>query len=869
METTNQKIYCGEGGNIMKQSWAETIKDQVDIVDYISKYDNLTEIGNDEWQGSHNSKHESKGGTCLNVNRSKGLWHCYNCGENGDIISYEMNRTNSTFEQACIAIANAASLNLPISDNVTPEEQEKRHATRLQNEEITEILNAAASFFYSQITPQVREYYNIRGVTDETIEKYKLGYAPKQKGKIYTHLNKIASHTDILLKTGLFGENEDGRLYSQFADRYMIPYWKNTHDVCYFIGRDASDGKTYTDHKTGEVRTVAKYKKLRKTDSPAVEHILYNSHNANADLPILITEGIFDAILAHQEFADLYNIISPVTTRINNSDLDALTDYLIKSKALLRPIIICNDNEDNNAGAKGALSTATKLHERLINAQLPQEETDNPKENKKGYDPIIPDIRIATLRRQPNQDKVDLADYIEAGKTEELIYWIKAARSIETYDQYIQDDPARFFDNRRFVVKELTDELEFEGRFYKADNNSVYQYKSGVYRPVNENTMKLANLKLERRQNPQYARDTLETLKINQYIDYTEFNPTQYLNCKNGVLDLETLTLSPHTPDLLFTTQLPVAFDTKATCPKFDTFLHEIVPEDTVSLIYEMIGYCLVYTNQMHKSFLLEGEGANGKSTLIMAIERLLGTDNIVNMPLQTLEHDPYAAALLNGKLACLYADIPKTPLQKCDVFNMITGGDRIYARHIYGKPFNYKPMTTLIFSCNQVPHSYTHTDGFFRRWIIVKFPNRFDGTRSQDNILAEIATPEELSGILVTSLACIKNVFEAGKFSIPQASDDALEEYKQENEPAKRYLSENVISQEDSEETRTDLYKSYKEWMEESEPSRRVLSDKKFFQIVRETYPDISEDRKWKSKKQVRCFVGIKITSDQQEQDI
>ena len=668
---------------------------------------------------------------------------------------------------------------------------------------------------------------------------------------------------EVLLKTGLFTEQGEN-LYPIFRKRYVIPYFANNIDVCYFIARDATGGKSYIDSRTGKKKTPPKYKKLINTGNPAVQHILYNSHQIGKEKPILITEGIIDAILAHQELSE-YDVISPTTVRINNSDLRRIIDLLLLI-GIDRTIIFCNDNESSRSGSKGALDTAIKLQEgvekTLQKAKDAKQKINHKDPAKMGQ----PNIRITTLRKPPERDKIDVADYVQAGKISELRHWIRASRTIERYQHYIEGNSQRFFDGKSFVVKELTDELESDGRYYCADKDNLYRYNQGVYREATKPTLKIAANKLDRKQNPRYINDVVDMLKINRYIDNKDYNPHQYLNCQNGIVDLDSpnLPLIPHTPDIPFTTQIPVDFNKKANCPKFDKFLHEIVPKDTVILVYEMIGYCLVYTNQMHKAFLLDGEGANGKSTLIMAIEKLLGSDNYCNFSWQSLESPhTYATAMLDGKLANLYADIPKTPIKKCDVFNSITGGDTIEARHIYGKPFNFKPITTLIFSCNQVPTSYTQTQGFYRRWIIIKFPNIFDGKRKQEDILSEITTPEEMSGILGTSLACVKNVLApGGSFSVPETSKEALEEYKQQNEPALRFLSENTLAAPNHIIVRSALYNAYKDWIEKSEPNRKPQSDKKFYQCVRNMYPKIIDDpnpRRINGKRQ-RCFDGIKL---------
>ena len=841
------------------ENWGDFLRDCVSIVDYIQGYESLTHIGGSEWQGAHATSHTSDGGKCLNVNADKGVWHCYSCGVKGDLISYEMERSKTEFKEACIHIAGLYKLTLPAEEELSESDRLKLEKQRKDAADVSQLLKAAAAFYHDQLDATARAYFHARGITDATIDTLKLGVAGESKTALYDHLSNQASR-ELILATGLVSENGNGRVFDTFNERYIFPYWRSPEQVCYFIGRDSTGGRLYLDKATGKRKTRSKYKKLRKTESTAVKHILWGASDVgfNEERTLLIVEGVVDAILAQQEIGDTYAVISPVTAQMNNSDIDRIAALLSKRRY---KVVICNDTEASNAGQKGALATALKIQE-SVSKRIAEGLGDESNEDTIAR--RLPDIRLATLQKPPELEKIDVADYLQRGWKEQLIYWIESARELKRYQQYVEDAPTRFFDGKTFIPKELSDELRNEGRFFAGISHELHVYRNGVYVPDGAVTSKEIAKKLFRQRNSSRVTETLEDLVRERYCPIERVDRNNYLNVKNGLLDLNTFELKPHSPFIPSTVQVPVDFNKKADCPAFSDFLSEISP-GCEGLILQMIGYCLQNHAEMHKAFILLGGGANGKSTLLMALERLLGMRNVSHIPLQTLEDNRFAAAGLFGKLANFYADLPDMPLRKCDVFNAAVAGDVIQVERKYREPFEFACTATQVFSCNKIPNAYTTSEGYYRRLLIVPFPNRFDGKhrKSQTALLESIASKAELEGVLITALSVYLSARDAGEFTVPEASHAALKTYKESNEPALRFLTEACVETHDpnTELVRVDVYEAYKSWIEDAEPNRKPISDRKFYNCVRETFPSVKEGRRATGKRE-RTFEGLGFVS-------
>jgi len=158
--------------------------------------------------------------------------------------------------------------------------------------------------------------------------------------------------------------------------------------------------------------------------------------------------------------------------------------------------------------------------------------------------------------------------------------------------------------------------------------------------------------------------------------DFLDFDADpNRISVKNGILNLDTGKLEPHSPDFLTVIQLPVEFKPGADCPAIRKFMGEIVKPKDIPLLEEMAGYCLYKSHPIHKGFLLLGEGRNGKSTWVNLLLALVSLDNCASVPLQQLSRK-FKAAELKGKLINFYTDLPDMTLGLTDAFKIITSGD-------------------------------------------------------------------------------------------------------------------------------------------------------------------------------------------------
>ena len=810
------------------EKWGDFIVENVPIVQYIGRYDRLHEEGNHEFVGAHHT-HTSRSGRCLKVNQDKRTSICNNCGMRGSVINYEMDRLGLGFREACESIADIVGLELPM-DDWTPEKRQAYQAKRKQDTDTLTLLTLAADYYHEQITPPRHDYFKSRGFTLETIKAEKFGYAPKEDGlkkRLYQAVKESdpdTSDDDIrqrLLDTGLYTLNNDGTLTPIFRNRYIFPYWYTRKQIGYMIGRNASKSDTYT--RNGATFHIPKYKKLNtKTTDEAGElpvaryHTLWGAHLLSPEgNPIVITEGIVDALLLRQELGDKFQVVSPVTIRINSADIGRIIDRLWDWGQSEVTLIFCNDTEDSGAGEGGALETAEKLKSQWQERLTAERKACEASKTDRPARPTL-DIRIATLPCPPEKDKIDVADYIEIGEVSELEYWLDSAQSLAYHQAKARRDPSRFFDRSTFKPKLVADEIRQQGRYFLYTSGLLCEYQGGVYKE-NENGIRADIQRLLWELSAEaHVQNVVKYLSTQGFVAPDNIAISDQVNCRNGVLNTETLELQPHSPYVRSLIQINADWNPKAKCPVIDRFLGQVLPEDCQDLIREVVGYTLMQANLYEKAVLMVGSGSNGKSTFLNLIRTFIGSENYVAKSPKLLEENRFASADLFGKLANICGDIPASRLKDTSTLKQITSRDAIDAERKFKGAFNFDNFATNFFGCNELPPTSDRSYGFYRRWLVLPFTFQIP-EHEKDPLLGEkLTTPDELSGLLRQAVEGQQRLREQRGFLIPETAKDALMDYQLENDSVLRFVADVVqTTDETAVSTRAEVYQTYQAYCE------------------------------------------------------
>ncbi len=392
------------------------------------------------------------------------------------------------------------------------------------------------------------------------------------------------------------------------------------------------------------------------------------------------------------------------------------------------------------------------------------------------------------------------------------------------------------------------------------DTDELYVYIDGVYEPTGEPFIKAwceseaRGVGISARRD--YVNEIIAAVRRRTYKSRDEFNPPEKLCLLNGVLDLEDMSFWPHSPDVLFTVQLPVAYDETAACPRFEAFIREILPdEDACETIRRLFGYVLEYGNPYQRAFMWYGSGNNGKTTLANVLVAMVGSENVSTVPLQDLGDRPFAAASLWGKVLNLSDDLPKNPMRHSGVFKELVGESWMQVEKKYRDSFPFKNGAKLVFASNVLPQVNDDTFAFWRRWILVDFHVNVTGHVDPD-LLGKLTT--ELPGVLNWSLAGLRSLREAKGFPTGGTVDALKERWACESNPLRWFVSECVREDKDGWVEKDALYAAYVAFCEEHELARKTREQ--VAKDLRNLIPSVRWERRRNGKERAQVWAGIKL---------
>ncbi|MBS1822346.1 MAG: DNA primase [Acidobacteria bacterium] len=335
----------------MSDNFAQLVKQQADIVRIVGEYVKLRKTGAQNYTGLC-PFHKEKTGS-FSVNATHGYFYCFGCHEKGDVFTFVQKLENLSFPEAVRAVAQKAGIPLPKREFNSPEEAREAGLRR----QLIDIHEAATQYFEAALkTPEAaraREYMTGRGITAETVTKFRIGYAPDD----FNHMrNALAPHfaEDVLRASGLFSAKEQadgspGQMYARFRKRVTFPIANEQGKTIAFTARalDSQDEKG---------RDIAKYLNSPETALYTKGQVLFNLDKAKADMRAhdfaLLVEGQMDCISVYM--AGIRNVLATSGTAFTEAQVRLLSRFTKR--------VVVNFDPDT-AGANAAEKSIALLTE--------------------------------------------------------------------------------------------------------------------------------------------------------------------------------------------------------------------------------------------------------------------------------------------------------------------------------------------------------------------------------------------------------------------------------------------------------------------------------------------------------------------------
>jgi putative DNA primase/helicase len=302
----------------------------------------------------------------------------------------------------------------------------------------------------------------------------------------------------------------------------------------------------------------------------------------------------------------------------------------------------------------------------------------------------------------------------------------------------------------------------------------------------------------------------------------TEFDKDPILlNCLNTTLNLNTgESYEPEAGDFL-SKQASVIFDSSAKCPRWETFVVEIFngDMDLVSYFQRAMGYTLTGLTKEQALFVCHGNGANGKSTALNTISRVLGSYAAAT-PFDTFEADSRNQygndlAALKGKRYVIASESEATRRLAEARVKLVTGQDPISCRFLYGEYFEYIPNFKVWLAVNHKPVIRGTDHGIWRRIHLLPFTQTFGdkpGERPMDKDL-DLKLADELPGILNWLISGYSFWRKSG-LRPPETVQAATAEYKRENDTIAGWLEDKVAEKPEGRVLAQEAYTDFREYM-------------------------------------------------------
>ena len=358
-------------------------------------------------------------------------------------------------------------------------------------------------------------------------------------------------------------------------------------------------------------------------------------------------------------------------------------------------------------------------------------------------------------------------------------------------------------------------------------NVLMFRYIDGVYREMDERIFKAAIIQPIRNYNLELVNmhvvNEVYQILINDldYIPLESFDrDASIINFRNGILHLDTMKLTPHSPDYLTTIQLPCEWTGQATdTPVFDAFLDKLTNSDTEvqKLLVEYIGLCLSNLSGAHlkKALFLFGPGDTGKSQLLSLTQRLLGSRNSFAIDLKGIEAR-FGTSYIYGKRLIGSADMGFMSVGEMRTFKLLTGGDYVMAERKGKQAFCFKYHGFMWFATNALPKfACDRNQHTYNRFVIVPCNNVIPKAEQDPNLEDKMFA--ERNGIIYKAVMALKAFIANGsKLREPQAVIDARQEYRKMNSPVGAFFEECMVSAVNNRKeiiTVTAVHKAFTQW--------------------------------------------------------
>jgi len=340
-----------------------------------------------------------------------------------------------------------------------------------------------------------------------------------------------------------------------------------------------------------------------------------------------------------------------------------------------------------------------------------------------------------------------------------------------------------------------------------------------------------------------------------------------WVQFKDRIYDIETGEIREATPNYFLTNPIPHSCVMDGETPFIDKCFEDWVGKDNIPLLKEIIAFCMIPKYFLHRIFCFIGSGRNGKSTYLDLVRRLIGDINCSSSDLDDIMGNRFEVAKLYKKLVCMMGETNFNTMGKTSKLKKLCGGDIIGFEFKNKNPFDAVNYAKLLISTNGLPQTTDKTEGFYRRWVLIDFPNKFSEKR---DILSEI--PEEEYGALCGQcIEIAKRIWVEREFTNEGTIQERMEKYEAHSNPLNKFLKEHCQEDSDSHIFKYEFREQFEYFCKDN--GYRAWNDREVGTYMKkEGYETKKKEARWHTeeatdgnRKRFWAYAGISFTNSSQ----
>jgi len=306
--------------------------------------------------------------------------------------------------------------------------------------------------------------------------------------------------------------------------------------------------------------------------------------------------------------------------------------------------------------------------------------------------------------------------------------------------------------------------------------------------------------------------------------------PKSWVQFKNKVYDVKTDEVFEATPDYFVTNPIPYEVGDSEDTPTIDKLFNEWVDKKFVPTLYEIMAYNVITDKFMQRLIALCGGGSNGKGTFVKLNYKFIGENNCVSSEIKQLCEDKFEPAVLYKKTLCVAGEVSYDDLRNTNILKKLGGEDKISFQYKGKTPFTADNTATFMCLTNSLPITPDKSMGFYRKWLIIDFPNQFKQVK--EDLIKKIPI-EEFENLAKKCLRILKELYNNPKFTEEGDFDERMRRYEEHSNPVMHFVNECCIEEPGNNLILRDFVNACNDYLKSKH--QRLLNSKQIGKVLRD----------------------------------